>query len=200
MDSKPDDFIITFDKLKKRFGHTPEFKLLERKYSYVIDFSRFKKENLLRHNQKTGWNKPFIVTFKNEWFTDKKHWNKEFKKYGYFVCVLTGWKLVQDKDESKCKWCGKLLPDDPRVKYCTENFGRHRKLYNKVLKKGKELYGFDITKNNHFLIKPKLWEYCLTKKGRYEPIRTDIERIKFKNIEFSINGERHSLTKKSRII
>ena len=45
---------------------------------------------------------------------------------------------------------------------------------------------------------PKLWEYRLTEKGSYERIRTDIERIEFKNIEFSINGKRYPLTAKSR--
>lgn len=200
MDSKPDDFILTFDTLQKRFGNTPEFKEFERKYSSVIDFLRFKKENRLKYNKKTGWNKPFVETFKNEWVTVKNNWNKHYKKHGYFVYVRTGWKIVLDKDELKCKWCGKILPDDPRVKYCTENKGQHRKLYHKVLKKGKELYGFDITKNNHGLIKPILWEYNLTKGGVYEEIRTDTERIEFRNIAFIINGKRYPLTKKSRTI
>ena len=52
MDSKPNDFILTFDKLKKKFGNTPEFKAFERKYSHEIDFLRFKTENKLRYNQK----------------------------------------------------------------------------------------------------------------------------------------------------
>jgi len=200
MDSKPNDFILTFDKLKKRFGNTPEFKQFEKKYSSDIDFLRFKKENGLRYNKKTGWNKPFIETTKNEWVTVKPNWNKDLKKHGYFVMVHTGWKMVLDKDESKCKWCGKILSDDPRAKYCTDNDGQHRKLYNKVLKKGKELYGFDITKNNHGLIKPKLWEYNLTKNGVYEKIRTKTKRIEFRHIEFLINGERYPLTTKSRTI
>jgi len=200
MDSKPNDLILTFDKLKKKFGNTPEFKAFERKNSHAIDFLRFKRENKLKYYQKKGWNKPWIPITKNIWIKDKKNYHKGLKKYGYWQTVHVGWKLVLDKDDLKCKWCGKILPYDPRAKYCTDNFGRHRKLYNKVLKKGKKLYGFDITKNNHFLIKPKLWEYNYTEKGSIIEKRTDTERIKFKDIEFSINGKREPLTTKSRTI
>jgi hypothetical protein len=197
MDSKHDDFILTFDKLKKEFGHTPEFKLWEKTHSHDIDFLRFKKENRLRYNQKTGWNKPFIPITRLIWIKDKTNWNKGLKKYGYWQNVEAGWKLVNDPDDSKCKWCGKLL-QDPRAKFCSDNDGRHRKLYHKVLKKGKELCGFDIEKNYHILIKPKLWEYEYTERGTLLEKRTNVERIEFKDIEFSIKGTRNKLTSKSR--
>lgn len=199
MDSKPNNLILTFDKLKKKIGNTPEFKAFERKYSYEIDFLRFKTENKLRYNQKKGWNKPWIPITKNIWIKDKKNYHKGLKKYGYWQTVEVGRKLVLDKDDLKCKWCGKLL-QDLRAKFCSDNHGRHRKLYHKVLKKGKEFYGFDITKNNHLLLKPKLWEYNYTERGSIVEKRTDTKRIQFKDIEFSINGKREPLTTKSRTI
>ena len=66
------------------------------------------------------------------------------------------------------------------------------------MKKGKELYEFDITKNNHILLIPRLWHYEINKNGHLEKKELRKENIHLKEIEFSINGKRHLLTTKSR--
>lgn len=187
MSSTAKEIIQTFDELEKKHGNNPKFKQFKKKLSYDIDFIRFTAENNLKHNQKNGWNKPFIPTIKRIWIKKDKS--------GYYENIEAGWKLVRDEYDTKCRWCGKIL-QNPRAKCCSDNDGQHRKQYNKILKRGKEICGFDITKNHHILIIPKLWTYDFTETGSLIPTRTDIERIEYKDIVFSIKGKRYPLTKK----
>jgi len=98
-----------------------------------------------------------------------------------------------------CLWCGKLLKGK-ETKFCFDNNGRHRKQYSKVIMIGKKRYRFDLSKPNHILIKPKLFDYEISESGQLIKNRTDTERIQHKDIEFVINGKREPLTKKSRTI
>jgi len=44
--------IIQFEKLKKKYHNTPEFKNFVKKYRKDIEFIRFKKKHGLRYSQK----------------------------------------------------------------------------------------------------------------------------------------------------
>lgn len=195
------EIIIVFDELKKRFGHTKEFQEFEKKHHESIEFIKFKQKHGLRWSKKSGWNKPFYPTVESIWIKDRKNYNKGLRKYGYYQNIQTGWKL--GKDDSfvpKCKWCGKILLEGKRTKFCSEKNDSHRKLYSKVMIKGKEICGFDINKNYHILIKPRLYKYETSQSGELIENPTGVERIEFKDIEFSINGKRYPLTTKSRTI
>ncbi len=190
--------IIEFEELKKKFGDTKEFKKYEQDYGNDIDFIKFKLKHKLRWNKKIGWNKPFYTTTKNIWITDKKNYNKGLKKFGYYQTVQTGWKLGKSFENSlRCKWCGKLLQGKEK-KFCFKNTGRHRKLFDKVIQIGKKRHGFDLKKDNHGLIIPKLFNYTTSPSGELIETPTGKERIEFKDIEFLIHGKRFSLTRKSR--
>lgn len=195
------EIVIAFDELKKRFGHTKEFQKFEKEFHDDIEFIKFTQKNGIRWSKKSGWNKPFYPITKNIWIKDRKNYNKGLRKYGYYQTVNVGWKLGKDSSFlPTCQWCGKILPAGKRTKFCSDNHDSHRKLYSKILIKGKKLCGFDITKNNHILLKPKLFEYETSPSGELIEKPTGKNRIEFKDIEFSINGKRYSLTAKSRRI
>lgn len=196
--STANDTIIQFEELKKKFGNTQEFKDLEQKYDNDIKFLKFKQKHKLRWNKKTGWNKPFYPTTKNIWIKDRKNYNKGLRKYGYYQTVQTGWKLGKDASFLlKCQWCDKLL-QGKEIKFCSKK--SHRKLYSKIMTIGRKRYGFDIHKNYHILLKPRLYEYETSLSGELIIKHIENKRIEFKDIEFIINGKRHKLTQKSRTI
>jgi len=194
------EIIIKFEELKKKFGDTKEFKKYEQDYGHDIDFIKFKVKHKLRWTKKTGWNKPFYTTTKNIWIKDRKNYNKGLRKYGYYQTIQTGWKLGESfENSSRCKWCGKILGGKEK-RFCSTNDGIHRKLYSKIMSIGKKRHGFDLNKNYHVLIIPKLYEYDTSPSGRLIVRPTGKKRIEFKDIEFVINGKRYPLTKKSRTI
>ena len=198
MGKRHGDFLIHFERLDEKIGHTSEFKEFKKKYSNEIKFIKFKEKNKLKYSEKTGWNKSFSPIIKNIWVsTPKKNWNKGLRKYGYYECVQVGWELSTDFLEPKCQWCGKFLKNPKQTKFC--NNTSHRKLFSKVIINGKIRHGFDLKKNNHILIKPKLYDYNISKSGFISEIPLQ-ERIEFKDVEFSIDGERFLYTKKSRTI
>lgn len=196
LDSNVTELIQQYDQLKKNFGDTALFREFNEKYGYEIDFLKFKTENKLRYNQKTGWNKSFFPIVKTIWVTDKKVYNKEKKKFGYYKNIQVGWTMGESKSrQPSCRYCGKAL-FEPRAKTCSATC---RKLYHRVLKKGKDLYGFDLTKNNHILIKPVMYSHYYTESGIFQEHKIK-DRIEFREISFSINGKRHYLTTKSRTL
>lgn len=190
--------LTQYEQLKKKHENTNEFKEFEKHYGFEIEFLKFKLENKLHYNtNKRKWNKPFINTVKSVWITTpKKNWNRKERKYGYWQNIHTGWQLLQNEADYKCRWCGKLLPLS-KQKFCNST---HRKLFSKVINEGKKRHGFDLTKDNHILIKPKLYNYEITKSGAYVETQSGKNKIEFKDIEFSINGYRYPYTKKSRTI
>ena len=193
------DFLTKFEEFKKKYGWTYKFKQFKKKYGFDIEFIKFKKKNGIKHSKKNGWNKQFSPIVKQVWVKDKKQWNKGLRKHGYYKNLTTGWKLGGWVDK-KCLWCGLLLTGK-QTKFCSiEPKERHKKLFSKVVSIGKKRYGFDLNKQNHILIKPKLFDYTVSPSGQLIKIRTKKERIEFKDIEFIINGERHRLTAKSRTI
>lgn len=195
MVSSHDDVILQFSELKKKFGDTELFKEFERKHSHDLDFLQFQKDNKLRYNKKTGkWNKPFIGNVKTVWITDKKNWNKDLKKFGYWANVFSGYQLVDNLADFKCKWCGKLLTNKQKSS-CSD---RHKTYYHRVLKRGKEICGFDINKNNHILLIPKVWYYEINENGSLETKQLREDDIKFKEVEFSVNAVRYPFTERSR--
>jgi len=188
--------ILEFKELKKKFGQTQEFKDFEEKYGSDINLIKFMEQNKLHYNKKTGWNKQFLPIIKSIWIKKKPNWNKKLRKHGYYQNIITGWRLNDDVESfSQCKWCGKLLIGK-QTKFCSIGF--HRTLFDRVIKTGKKHYGFDINKNYHILIIPRLWEYDTNESGHLIIKRTKTKRIEFKNIEFSIKGKRYPLTTKSR--
>lgn len=196
---KSKDFIAKFEELKKKFGSTKEFRQFEKKYASDIEFIKFKQKNGLKHSKKNGWNKPFSPMITQVWIKDKKNWHKGLRKFGYYENVMIGWQMGRLKPPT-CLWCGKILKGK-QTKFCSiEPKNRHKKLFSKIINIGKKLHGFDLTKNYHILIKPKLYEYSLDKSGKYFEHRNEKERIEFKDIEFSINGKHYPLTRKSRTI
>lgn len=195
------EIIITYEELKKKFGHTKEFQEFEKKHNENIEFIKFRLKHRLRWSKKSGWNKPFYPIVGSIWIKDRKNYNKGLRKYGYYQNIQTGWKLGKDDSFlSKCQWCGRILQEGKRTKFCSEKNDSHRKLYSKVIIRGKKLYGFDINKNYHVLLKPRLYKYETSPSGELIEKHTERERIEFKDIEFSINGKRFPLTKKSRTI
>ena len=191
-----EETITQFEELKKKFGHTKVFQNFEKEQGENIKFLKFKQKHKLRWSKKTGWNKPFYPIVDMIWISDRKNYNKGLKKYGYYQNIQNGWKLGEDLvNRSRCKWCGKLL-DKPNQKFCTDNDGRHRKLYSKIIAIGKKRHGFDIKKNNHILVFPVLYEYETSLSGILIIKPTDKKRIEFKDISFSINGKRYPLTTK----
>jgi hypothetical protein len=193
MISERENTILQFNELKQKFGDTTLFKEFEKKYSDDIDFLKFLHKHKISYNKKTGWNKFFINTLKTIWIPDKKHYNKKLKKYGYFTNVQTGYQLTQDSHEKKCKWCGKFLTGRQTSSCCDQ----HKTYLHKVLKRGKDLYGFNLKKNNHILLIPREWEYRITEKGFTEIIHLR-ESIKFHEVKFSINGKREKYTERLR--
>ena len=190
-------FLLEYGTFKKKFGNTQEFKEFEKQYSEEIKFIKFKNENKLHYSKKNGWNKPFTSTGKMVWITTpRKNWNKDLKKYGHWLYVAIGWRLLDKFTDDKCQWCGKLLTDS-RQKSCNKN---EKKYFSKVITAGKKRHGFDLSKQNHILIKPKLYDYEITEKGSVIEIKSKNDRIESKDIEFSINGERFPYTKKSRTV
>ena len=132
MVSERDDIILQYGELKRKFGDTALFKQFEEKYSHDIDFLKFQKENKLHYSKKNGWNKPFIPKSKMMWVPDKKNYNKEYKKYGYFVNVHTGYQLTEKPTDKKCKWCGRLLTGRHLSSCCD----LHKTYLHRVLKRG----------------------------------------------------------------
>lgn len=192
------EILITYNELKTRFGHTKEFQKFEKQHHKNIEFIKFIQEHRLKYSKKTGWNKSFSPISKNIWIsTPKKNWNKGLRKYGYYEYVQIGWELSTDFLEPKCQWCGKFLKNPKQTKFCDEK--SHRKLFSKVVIAGKTRHGFDLKKNNHILIKPKLYDYEISKSGYISEFSLK-ERIEFKDIEFSVNGKRFPYTKKSGTI
>ncbi len=198
MITKVEKTILKFEELKKKFGHTQVFKDFELSQGQNIDFLKFTVKHRLYYDKKTGWNKQFLPILKMIWIKKKPNWNKALKKHGYYQNVTVGWR-IQDGIESlsQCKWCGKLLTGK-QTKFCSNE--SHKKLFSKVMIVGKKRHGFDINKNYHMLIIPRLWEYNTNENGALIIKRTKTKRIESKNIEFSINGKRYPLTKKSRTI
>lgn len=199
LDSNTIELIQQYDQLKKKFGDTALFKEFKEKYGHEIDFLKFQKENKLKYNEKKGWNKQFKPITKTVWITDKRNYNKELKKFGYYQTIQTGWTLVQNDSDGRCWWCNKRLYSSKNPKFCSTKDGRCRKLYHKVMKKGKELYGFDPEIIGHILIKPNVWESGFDKNGQLWENQVK-DRIEFKDIWFSIKGKKHQLTTKSRTI
>jgi len=151
-----EEILITYNELKKRFGHTKEFQKFEKEhYKNNIEFIKFRQDNGLRYSKKNGWNKPFINILKTIWIPDRKNYNKGLRKYGYYRNIQTGWRLG-NPSKHICLWCGKHLKGK-ETKFCFDNNGRHRKQFSKVIGIGKKRYGFDLNKQNHILIKPKLF-------------------------------------------
>jgi len=186
MASQVNNLILEFEELKKKYGHTQEFKDFEKKHSRDIDFIKFKKENGIRWTKKNGWNKPFINNLKTIWI--KKG------KTGHYQNVENGWKLVDNNLSSKCKWCGKILIGR-QTSSCSD---LHKTYFHRVLKRGKEICNFDIKKNYHVLLIPRVWQYDINKNGHLETKQLRKKDIKFSEIEFSINGIRYPLTLKTR--
>lgn len=192
------EILITYNELKKRFGHTKEFQKFEKEHHKNIEFIKFRQDNGLEYSKKNGWNKSFSPIIKNIWIpTPKKNWNKGLRKYGYYEHVQVGWELSADFLEPKCQWCRKFLKNPKQTKFCDNK--SHRKLFSRVIITGKTRHGFDLKKNNHILIKPKLYDYKISKSGYISEFTLE-KRIEFKDIEFSIDGKRHPLTTKSRTI
>jgi len=188
--------ILLFDEMKKKFGDTQKFKDFEEKYEFDINFIKFMKKHRLQYNKITGWNKQFLPIIQSVWIKKKPNWNKELRKHGYYQNIIIGWRM-NDHVESffQCKWCGTLLKGK-QTKFCSNE--SHKKLFSKVIGIGKKRHGFDLNKNFHMLIIPRLWEYDTNEKGTLIIKRTKTKRIESKNIEFSINGKRYPLTAKSR--
>ncbi len=157
----------------------------------IIDeniFYHFKKKHRLRYNEKTkSWNKEFSPIIKSLKI-DKGH-ATSYENY------ITGYTLGQWIG-NKCRYCGKFL-SNPCSKFCHE---QHRVEFNRILKIGKSKYGFEIEKNNHWILIPTLYDSDTDKEGKWTQLRNKIERIERKDIEFVINGKRNPLTTKSRTV
>lgn len=194
MISVPKDVILHYDELKRKFGDTEIFREFEKKYAHEIDFLKFKFKHKLKHSKKNGWNKPFIENVKTIWIPDRKNYHKGLKKYGYFANISTGYQLTQDFTNKKCIWCGNLLTSKQITSCCD----RHRTYLGRVLKRGKELYGFDLKKNGHHLLIPHEWEISISEKGNTERkhIREPLKH--FNEIQFVINGKRYNYTTRLR--
>lgn len=206
MRAEIENFLTNYEELKKKYGSTNEFRKFENDNGFDIEFLKFQKKNRLRYNKKGEPNKQFsprvdLVFIKDETKSKKRKGNPNFpyiypfyenkNARGYPVNIQTGWKILAAKTY-RCSWCQKPLKGK-QIKFCRDS---HRKLFSKVINIGKKRYGFDLNKPNHILVKPALWKYSEDGEGE----KNATERIEFKNIEFSINGKRYPLTKKSRTI
>lgn len=177
----------------KKYG--TELTIQKHTIEQEIIFEKFKKENKLKFNKRTGkWNKEYLPIIKTTWIKDKKNWNNHLKKYGYYQNYVTGYRIQNDESMLKCKWCGKLLTGR-QINFCSDE--SHKKLFSRVIGIGKKLYDFDF-KKGHILLKPTLWNYTTDENGALVKEKTDIERIERKDIVFYIDGKRISLTKKKR--
>jgi len=194
MVSMSKDVIIQYDELKRKIGDSPEFKEFERKYSHDIDFLKFKTKHGLRYHKKKGWNKPFIENVKTIWIKDRKNYHKGLKKYGYYANVSTGYQLTKDFTNKTCIWCGDFL-NSKQITSCSD---RHRTYLGRILKRGKELYGFDLKKNNHGLIIPHEWMISVNENGHTDrkQLREPLEH--FNEIQYLINGKRYNYTTRLR--
>ena len=193
------NLLSDYEELKRKYGTTDEFKKFEERYGFDIEFLRFKKKNGLKYSKKHGWNKPFSPIIETIWIKDRKNWNKGLRKFGYYQNIMVGWRLG-GLPGKRCLWCGKFLTGK-QTKFCTvEPKDKHKKLFSKVINIGKKRHGFDMKKNNHILIIPRLYNYVIDQTGRCIEYRNEKERIEFKDIAFVINGNQYPLTAKSRTI
>lgn len=195
MDFSLEDFLTRYEELKEKFGSSKEFETFEDKYSFEIEFLKFKKKNRLWYDSKNQkWNKEFRPIVKTRWIRDKKNWNKELKKYGYFENYTDGWEMGS-VSARKCNYCGKILTNK-QTRWC--NNSSHKKLFIKALKIAKERFGFTLDKGMIFI--PTLYNYTIDKSGKWHEVRNEIERIELRKIRISMNGKQYQLTKKSRTI
>jgi len=160
-----------------------------------IGFETFKKENRLWYDEKKQkWNKEFRPIIKSIWIKDRKNWNKDLKKYGFFQNYLAGWEMGP-LSAKRCNFCGKMLTEN-QTRWCSNL--SHKKLFIKILKTAKKKFGFSLDKGMIFI--PSLYNYTIDKSGKWWEKRSDVERIENKNIKISMDGKQYQLTKKSRTI
>jgi len=159
----------------------------------IQEFTEFKKKHGLQYNKKTKkWNKEFFPDEKTRWITDKKVWNKELKKYGYYKQYTSGWHMGSIST-AKCNYCGKLLVNR-QTEFCSDP--SHKKLFSKYIKEAKKKFNF--TWKRDLLGMPTLYSYEIDEQGVWHETRTTVERIEKKNIKFVVNRKQFTLTTKSR--
>jgi len=195
MEIELEDFITKYEELRMKYGLTNEFRKCEKEYASDIEFLKFKKKNRLWYDEKKNkWNKEFRSIVKTVWIKDKKNWNKELRKYGYFENYTAGWEMGPISAK-KCMFCGKLLTNK-QTKFCA--VPSHKKRFHEFLKIAKEKFGFSL--DNGMIFIPSLFNFEIDKSGEWYEFRNKKERIESKDVTISINGKSFPLTRKSRTI
>lgn len=186
------------------------------------DFEKFKERNELEWivNKKTGkghWNKKFHEEVDNEWIkNDKGFFNEEKNEKGFWQTVHKKWKLGPHKFPT-CFWCGILLEPIRKysersrvVKYCNEKNGLHRQLFHNAIFDAKKKFNLkdpldeDWDGRNWAVTSKGIWEQYYDKTGKLNQRKKidesgkPLERVRKKDLDIWINGEKHKLTQESR--